>query len=257
MKGKREFTKSEIEELRSLISQKVKSDRTKQKPFRDKMRNIGFYISDFTTENKQGEGGFDIDDFNNLIHRGQIVVLDDDPRNKQVSLVPKPDCSSLSKQRGVVACESFAPFIPSHPLVLVLGTMPGRDSLRLGQYYMNSGNRFWKIVAAAAGQSLPQRYEDRLKLLDRLHIALWDVFASVEREGSLDKNIRKGERNDIQAILEANPSIVKILFNGKMAYENALNYGCENIAMPSTSSSNTHYTQDELFSIWLRELKEI
>lgn len=256
MKGKRGFTKSEIEELKILISQKVKSDRTKQKSFRNKMRDIGFYISDFTVY-KQGDGGFDIDDFNNLIHSGQIAVLDDNTRNKQESPAHKPYCSSLSKQRGAVVCESFAPFIPSHPQVLVLGTMPGRDSLRLGQYYMNSGNRFWKIVAAAASQPLPERYEDRLKLLDRLHIALWDVFASVEREGSLDKNIKKGERNDIQSLLEANPSIVKILFNGKMAYENALHYGCRNIAMPSTSSSNKHIRQDELFSIWIRELNEV
>lgn len=68
------FTKSEIEELKILISQKVKSDRTKQKSFRNKMRDIGFYISDFT-EYKQVDGGFDIDDFNNLIHSGQICSI--------------------------------------------------------------------------------------------------------------------------------------------------------------------------------------
>lgn len=252
MKGKREFTKSEIEELRSLISQKVKSDRLKQKSLRNKMRNIGFYISDFT-EKKE----FDIDDFNNLIHSGQIVVLDGNTHGNRTRPYSKHHCSQLNKGRMGVTCEFFAPYIPSQPRVLVLGTMPGKDSLRLGQYYMNSRNRFWKIVAAAAGQPLPDRYEDRLKLLDQLHIALWDVFASAERKGSLDKDIRKGERNDIQAILESNPSIVKILFNGKKANENALDYGCKNAVMPSTSSSNTHYTQDELFSIWLRELKEI
>ena len=256
MKGKREFTKSEIEELKSLISQKVKSDRTMKKSLRNKMRNIGFYISNFT-ENKQGEGEFDIDDFNNLIHSGQIVVLDGNTHGKRISSDSKHNCSPLNKGRMGVTCKSFAPYIPSQPLVLVLGTMPGKDSLRLGQYYMNSGNRFWKIVAAAAGQPLPDRYEDRLKLLDQLHIALWDVFASAEREGSLDRNIRNGERNDIQGLLESNPSIVKILFNGKKANENALDYGCKNDVMPSTSSSNTHYTQDELFSIWISELKKV
>lgn len=252
MKGKREFTKSEIEELKSLISQKVKSDRIKQKSLRNRMRNIGFYISDFT-EKKD----FNIDDFNNLIHSGQIVVLDGNTHDKRTSPDSKHNSSQLNEERMGVTCESFAPYIPSLPRVLVLGTMPGEDSLRLGQYYMNSGNRFWKIVAAAVGQPLPDRYEDRLKLLDQLHIALWDVFASAEREGSLDKNIRNGERNDIQGLLETNPSIVKILFNGKKANENALDYGCKNAVMPSTSSSNTHYTQDELFSIWISELKKV
>lgn len=256
MKGKNKFTKSECEKLKELISQKVNSDRAKQKELRDKMRAIGFYISDYSV-NKQDNRGFNLDDFLGLINGGQIVVLDDNTHGKNENSAPKRDCSSLNKQLGVVTCESFAPFIPSRPLVLILGTMPGKESLRLGQYYANSGNRFWKIIAAAAGQQLPKHYEDRLKLLDQLHLALWDVFASAERKGSLDNSIRNGVRNDIQGLLESNPSIVKILFNGKKASAKSLDYGRKSLVMPSTSAANTHYAQDDLFSIWIRELREI
>lgn len=36
----------------------------------------------------------------------------------------------------------------------------------------------------------------------------------------------------------------------------ALDYVCLNVEMPSTSSANTHLTQEELFSIWVKEIKE-
>ena len=74
---------------------------------------------------------------------------------------------------------------------------------------------------------------------------------------SLDSNIKNGELNDIQSFIKADPSIEKILFNGKKAYDNALDYGSVNVEMPSTSSANTHLAQDELFSIWIKEIKEV
>ena len=56
--------------------------------------------------------------------------------------------------------------------------------------------------------------------------------------------------------INSNPSIKKVLFNGGKAYRKALDYGCLNVEMPSTSSANTHLTQEELFSIWVKEIKE-
>ena len=153
-------------------------------------------------------------------------------------------------------CACLEAYVPTSPRILILGTMPGKESLRLQQYYANRSNRFWKIIAEAADKPLPEDYSKRLKLLDQLHIALWDVYGSAEREGSLDSNIKNGELNDIQSLIDANPSIGKILFNGKKAYGNALDYGCVNIEMPSTSSANTHHTQSELFSRWIKEIKE-
>lgn len=64
------------------------------------------------------------------------------------------------------------------------------------------------------------------------------------------------ERNDVQSLVNSNPSIKKVLFNGGKAYKKALDYGCLNVEMPSTSSANTHLTQEELFSIWVKEIKE-
>lgn len=235
-----------------LIKRKVNSNRLEQKKIRGEMRDMDFYISDFTDKK-----GFDVDDFSQLIEDGKITIVEDedisieDDRSQELS--NKSQSISLHSMDNCVCLEAY---VPTSPRILILGTMPGKESLRLQQYYANRSNRFWKIIAEAADKPLPEDYSKRLKLLDQLHIALWDVYGSAEREGSLDSNIKNGELNDIQSLIDANPSIGKILFNGKKAYGNALDYGCVNIEMPSTSSANTHHTQNELFSRWIKEIKE-
>lgn len=252
MKGKSNFTKSECVILMRLIKRKVNSNRLEQKKIRGEMRDMDFYISDFTDKK-----GFDVDDFSQLIEDGKITIVEDedisieDGRSQELS--NKSQSRSLHSMGNCACLEAY---VPTSPRILILGTMPGKESLRLQQYYANRSNRFWKIIAEAADKPLPEDYSKRLKLLDQLHIALWDVYGSAEREGSLDSNIKNGELNDIQSLIDANPSIGKILFNGKKAYGNALDYGCVNIEMPSTSSANTHHTQSELFSRWIKEIKE-
>ena len=48
-------------------------------------------------------------------------------------------------------------------------------------------------------------------------IAVWDVFASARRHGSLDSAIHDEVPNDIAALLRANPSIRTICLNGGKA----------------------------------------
>ena len=49
---------------------------------------------------------------------------------------------------------SFPPLIDEDSEILVLGTMPGDDSLRLNQYYASSNNSFWKIVSGSYEKSV-------------------------------------------------------------------------------------------------------
>ncbi len=260
MKGKDEFTKEEYEAIVSLLKSKVKADKSGKKSFRTKIRKIGFFSSDF--KNNDGDE-FDDNDFKRLIKSGKITIIGG---NGDCGHISEGDKSLLSERRsGKTNDKKIAPmkncvcldaYVPSSPRILILGSMPGGESLRLRQYYANRSNRFWKIIAEAAGKPLPEVYSERLKLLDQLHIALWDVYASAEREGSLDSKIKNKDRNDIQSLVKGNPSINKILFNGNKAYEEALDYGRVNVLMPSTSSANTHLAQDELFSIWIKEIIE-
>ena len=69
MKGTNVFTKSEINELRELIRQRVKADRNAQKRIRDKMRKIGFYGGD-----DFGIIDMTIEKFDKLIADKRIIV---------------------------------------------------------------------------------------------------------------------------------------------------------------------------------------
>ena len=252
MKGKSNFTKSECVILKRLIKRKVNSNKSEQKNIRNEMRDMNFYISDFTDKK-----GFDVDDFSQLIEDGKITIVEDEDISIEDGRSQELSNNSQSKLlHSMKNCACLEAYVPASPRILILGTMPGKESLRLQQYYANRSNRFWKIIAKAADKPLPEDYSKRLNLLDQLHIALWDVYASAERKGSLDSNIKNGEQNDVQSLINSNPSIKKVLFNGGKAYKKALDYGCLNVEMPSTSSANTHLTQEELFSIWVKEIKE-
>lgn len=69
MKGKREFTESEIDRLRELIRKRVHATREQQKRIRDAMRRIGFYgQADWGNQDCQ------LEDLDGLIRSGQITV---------------------------------------------------------------------------------------------------------------------------------------------------------------------------------------
>ena len=72
MKGKRGFTTVEIQEIIDLIEQKIVVSKNEQKDIRNRIRSLGFYFSDFSKKK-----GYTVDDFNELIQAGEIVVLDD------------------------------------------------------------------------------------------------------------------------------------------------------------------------------------
>ncbi|KGN75654.1 hypothetical protein HQ47_01590 [Porphyromonas macacae] len=71
MKGKRKFTEDEANKIRSLISQKLLASTKEQKKIREKIRDLGFYFSDFS--NKKG---YTVDDFDWLIESGQIRIIE-------------------------------------------------------------------------------------------------------------------------------------------------------------------------------------
>lgn len=113
---------------------------------------------------------------------------------------------------------SFPPLIDEEAEILILGTMPGNDSLRLGQYYASSNNSFWKIINALFNENKGfADYKEKEDCLKKNHIALWDVLSSCNREGSADSNIQEEKLNDIEALLKQYPNIKKIVFNGQKA----------------------------------------
>lgn len=140
--------------------------------------------------------------------------------------------------------ESFLPLIPENPTVLILGTMPGIASLQAQQYYGHPRNHFWKIMAHLYNSTeISIDYEIKKSLLLQNNIALWDVLQFCEREGSLDVAIKNPVPNPILDLLVDNPSINKVIFNGKESHKLFLKYFgvLENVnyhIVPSTSPAN-------------------
>lgn len=138
---------------------------------------------------------------------------------------------------------SFSPFANEHSKILILGTMPGNDSLKFNQYYAHPQNAFWKILFSLMNKPFSQNYDERRKLLLDNRIALWDVLKSCERKGSsADSDISNEKPNDIKKLLNEHPSIQHIFFNGKQAekffkkYSN--NVTISTSVLPSSSPAN-------------------
>jgi len=115
----------------------------------------------------------------------------------------------------------FAPIAGAEPRVLILGSLPGRKSLEMRQYYAQPQNGFWQIMDAlfGAGPALP--YPERLERLIANRVAVWDVLAAGERSGSLDSAIVASSAvvNDFGGFFARYAGIRLICFNGTKAAE--------------------------------------
>lgn len=112
----------------------------------------------------------------------------------------------------------FPPISRPDATTLILGSMPGIESLAQQRYYAHPRNGFWPIVRDLfnlAGGS----YEQTTRQLARHGIAVWDVLKSCVRSGSLDSGIDGSTivANDFQKFYHEHPQIRRVFFNGAKA----------------------------------------
>ena len=113
----------------------------------------------------------------------------------------------------------FPPIFDAHARVLILGSLPGDESLRRSQYYGHPRNQFWALLAAVFGEDLPGLdYERKCAFLLRKRIALWDVLEAAERRGSLDTAIREERPNDLPGLFGELPGLRAVGCNGGKAH---------------------------------------
>ncbi|KAA0128455.1 DNA-deoxyinosine glycosylase [Chryseobacterium sp. SN22] len=139
---------------------------------------------------------------------------------------------------------SFPPIIDIHSEILILGSIPGVKSLEKQQYYAHPQNKFWKIIFELLQEGFTDDYSERIEVIRKHHIALWDVIDSCERKGSLDSEIKNEEANQIDELLDNHPNIKAIFCNGGKSYKNlqkmlGKNYKIPVFLMPSTSPLHT------------------
>jgi TDG/mug DNA glycosylase family protein len=159
--------------------------------------------------------------------------------------------------------QGFDPIVGKDARVVILGTLPGGESLRLGQYYADSGNAFWYIVQQLFGIAKGLSYDERVKGLIKNRIAIWDVLQRAARSGSQDGNIAEGSEvaNDFGAFFGAFPSIKDVFFNGGLPRKYfhrlvvpVLPMGARarrlSPALQCSSGVNTHHTPKEKAELW-------
>ena len=160
--------------------------------------------------------------------------------------------------------QSFPPIANPTARMLILGSMPGKESLRAGQYYAHPRNAFWPIMGELAGALPTLPYEARIRMLKSAGIALWDVLASCKRHSSMDADIEADSicPNDFASFFLKHPHITHIYFNGAMAercfrkhVQPTLEAVIEKrppryLRLPSTSPANASMRYEEKLEAW-------
>ena len=110
---------------------------------------------------------------------------------------------------------------------LILGSFPPHPSKwAYPFFYLNRRNRFWKILADLAGESLQSTkdnkvlaVEERYFIMKKLEVGVQNLGLEIERKGksALDTHIRIIKFQDIISIIETHPELERILLPGYSA----------------------------------------
>lgn len=133
------------------------------------------------------------------------------------------------------AVRSFPPIADPSARTLILGSMPGVQSLAANRYYAHPRNAFWPIMAALIGFDLDASYERRAQALMQSGFALWDVLEACVRPGSLDSAIETGSRvaNDFQTFFAKHPALERVCFNGAEAERSFRVFALPGLGIPA------------------------
>ena len=155
-------------------------------------------------------------------------------------------------------CKNFEPVFAPDAGVLIVGSMPGVKSLEEQQYYAHPRNAFWPILFDVFGETPTDDYGEKKALIRRHGLALWDVAAACEREGSLDSQMRGVVYSDFASLYAECPGIHTVLCNGGTAHALFMKSGAAGertvLRMPSTSPAYT-MTYAKKLEAWKAALK--
>ena len=155
----------------------------------------------------------------------------------------------------------LAPLVSSQTRLLILGSFPGVASLQARQYYGHPQNQFWRILRTILGNICASSslnccvssYQIHSEWLLSKKLGVWDVYASCEREGSLDSNIRQAELNNFSTLKTLCPNLQAIAHNGGESFKHAKhtqNLGVPVFRLPSTSPANASWSFERKVAAW-------
>lgn len=152
----------------------------------------------------------------------------------------------------------FPPIAGPDARILILGSLPSRRSLEVGEYYAHPRNAFWRIMGELIGAK--GDYAERCERLTEAGIAVWDVLCSSVRPGSLDADIRidTAKPNDFAGFFARHPGVRRVGLNGRKAeslYRRLVLPELDApsrdlIPLPSTSPAHAAMPFDKKLEIW-------
>ena len=153
---------------------------------------------------------------------------------------------------------SFEPLVNPRSHTLILGSLPGVESLRRQQYYVHPRNTFWRILFAIYGDNPEEDYSLRRAFILSKNLALWDVCGSAKRIASADHKMTDIEPNDIAELLNGYPNIQRIVLNGRKAEKEYRRFfrglTIPAVYAPSTSPALAALTFGEKLAAWREAL---
>lgn len=155
----------------------------------------------------------------------------------------------------------FPPLWDKSSKILILGSFPSQKSREISFFYGHPQNRFWPLIASLWDCPTPLTVTARAKFAKEHHIALWDVIASCQIEGSSDASIRDVMVNDFTDIFE-NAPIRAVFCNGALAaklYKKhcAARYDVPFFVLPSSSPANAAFSMERLQQHWKKIREEL
>ena len=146
---------------------------------------------------------------------------------------------------------SFPPIVFEDSKILILGSVPGIKSLEMQEYYAHPQNKFWRILFELFQEDFTADYAEKIELLKKNKIAVWDVIDSCDRKGSLDSEIKNEAHHDILQLLQDFPSIKVIFCNGQKSFKSLRKILPDDLkipilVLPSTSPAYTIPYQKKL-----------
>ena len=162
-----------------------------------------------------------------------------------------------------ISHECIEPFINKNSKVLILGSFPSVKTREIGFYYAHKQNRFYKVISSIFNEDIPISIEENKQLLDKHHIALYDVIYECDIIGSSDSSIKNVIPINIKDILDRYPNIKTIILNGSLArslFDKYLLKDIDNKTIsirycPSTSPANAKMSVDQLVDIYKEAIK--
>lgn len=166
------------------------------------------------------------------------------------------------RRDGADLLQGLPPVASDDAEKLVLGSMPGEQSLQQRRYYAHPRNHFWPIVGELFGAGPALDYDDRLAALRKAKVAVWDVLFACRRPGSLDSSIDPDSVrvNDFAGFFAAHPRIRVVAFNGAYAETTfrtrvslagtPLPPDVEFVRLPSTSPANASIPFADKLAAW-------